>query len=489
MRERTRRLAGLVLVSSAAVILWACTSDDEPTTSSPTTSSAALPDLDPRQGGMTTAFDDTETAFARAARNLSPAQLRVFSDGKELFESDFSPDGAGDTLPGLGPRFDAVSCSSCHVNDGRSRGPSGDGSLPTGMIVRLEPGTAPWGPQLQARTLDGPGDAVTTVRYEELEGTYADGTPYSLRAPTYEIAAEASGPLPHDTRVGVRTAPPLIGLGLLEGIPRAELQDRADPDDMNEDGVAGRIGEAWVPWLDQPVFGRFGWQASAADVEHQLALALIHDMNVTTAWFPAEACDTTPGDETACPRPEGPATAGWTVDGWTGEPLADPPVSTTELGDRDLFTLTIYSRLLAVPALRDPDDLTVRRGRSLFEQVGCASCHTGGHTTDETEISGLSGQLIDPGTDLLLYDMGEGLADRTVGGEIVSSRWRTAPLWGLGLADTVLGEPATYLHDGRARSIEEAILWHGGDAGASQEQFRELPEEDRDALLTYLAAR
>jgi CxxC motif-containing protein (DUF1111 family) len=485
--DAARRRAGLVVVGLTALLLWACTSGDEPTASTPT--AASLPEVDPRQGGMTTAFDDTETAFARAARNLSPAQLRVFADGKDLFESTATEAGAGDTIAGLGPRFDAVSCSSCHVNDGRSRGPEGDGVLPTGMIVRLDPGGSPYGPQLQARSTRGPGDAVTSVRYDEIEGRYDDGTPYTLRSPTYEVGGETGGPLPDGTTLGVRLAPPLIGLGLLEGVPRAELQDRADPDDMNGDGVAGRIGEAWIPWLDQPVFGRFGWQASAADVEHQLALALIHDMNVTTGWFPTEACDTDPDDVATCPRPDGPATEGWTVDGWTGEPLPEPPPSTTELDDRDLFTLTTYARLLAVPAVRDPEAPAVRRGRGVFEEVGCASCHAGGYTTDESDTSGLSGQVIDPGTDLLLYDMGDGLADRTVGGEVVPSRWRTSPLWGLGLADVVLGEPATYLHDGRARSVEEAILWHGGDASPSQEQFRALPAEDRAALLTYLAAR
>jgi CxxC motif-containing protein (DUF1111 family) len=494
MSERGRRLAGVGLVLASALALWACSSDGDNVTGGtdagpavPTT--APLPEVDPRQAGMTTAFDDTETAFARAARNLSPNQLRVFSDGKELFEGEFTPEGTGDTVPGLGPRFDASSCSSCHVNDGRSRGPDGDGVLPTGMIVRLDPDTSPYGPQLQSHAVTGTGEAETSVRYEEVEGTYADGTPYSLRAPTYQVTDQTSGTLPDDTTIGVRLAPPLIGLGLLEGIPRSELQDRADPDDMNDDGVAGRIGEARVPWLDQPVFGRFGWQASAADVEHQLALALIHDMNVTTGWFPTEACDHAPWDEAVCPRPDGPATEGWTVDGWTGEPLPDPPPSTTELGDRDLFTLTLYSRALAVPAIRDVERPAVRRGRAVFEQVGCASCHDGGYTTDETDMSGLSGQRIDPGTDLLLYDMGDGLADRTIGGQVVESHWRTAPLWGLGLADVVLGEPATYLHDGRARTVEEAILWHGGDAAASQASFLELSEEDRADLLTYLAAR
>jgi CxxC motif-containing protein (DUF1111 family) len=493
MSDGGRRVAGIAVVLLAAFVVWACSGDggDEGGTGATPDTTTSLPvgEIDPRQGGMTTAFDDSATAFARAARNLSPSQLRVFSDGKDLFESTFTPDGAADTVAGLGPRFDAVGCSSCHVNDGRSPGPSGDGVLPTGMIVRLTPDTSPYGPQLQADHVEGVAEGVTSVRYEEVAGTYADGTPYALRAPTYEVADTSSGPLPDDTTIGVRLAPPLIGLGLLEGIPRAELQDRADPDDMNDDGVAARIGEAWVPWLEQPVFGRFGWQASAADVEHQLALALIHDMNVTTAWFPTEACDTTPRDAAACPRPDGPATDGWTVDGWTGEPLPDPPVSATELGDRELFTLTTYSRLLAVPAVRDAADPTVRRGRAVFEEVGCASCHSGGYTTDDTDISGLSGQVIDPGTDLLLYDMGDGLADRTVGGEVVPSRWRTAPLWGLGLAEVVLGGAPTYLHDGRARTVEEAILWHGGDADASQQEFRRLPVADRGALLAYLAAR
>src|SRR5690606_11989273 len=192
-------------------------------------------------------------------------------------------------------------------------------------------------------------------------------------------------------------------------------------------------------------------------------------------WFPEEACAEPGVGPDRCPAPDGPATEGWSVDRWTGEPLPPEPPSPTELGDRDLFTLTFYTRTLAVPAVRDVDDPELRRGRAVFEEVGCASCHTGGYTTDRSEVSGLSGQTIDPGSDLLRYDLGEGLADRTVGGRAVTSRWRTAPLWGLGLADVVLGEPATYLHDGRARTVEEAILWHGGDAQASQTRFRQPP--------------
>jgi CxxC motif-containing protein (DUF1111 family) len=482
----TLRIGGLLLVLGVAALVSACTDGDPDPDASPTTAGGALPLLEPRQGGMTTTFDDTELAFAHPARNISLGQLRVFAAGDETFEASFAPEAAGDPreggyLGGLGERFDAVGCTSCHVNDGRSPPPTGDGPLPVGMIAKLDTDDADvldrYGAQLQRDAVGVAPEGAVTVTYQEIEGTYGDGTPYSLRRPTYGVTDLAHGALPEGTVLAVRSAPPLIGLGLLEYVAPQDVLAQADPADDDGDGISGRPGEAVVPFEDAPVLGRFGWQATAATVEHQTATALLHDIGVTTRWFPDERCQQPPR---VCPPADGPL-----------DPAAldVAPAVPVELGDQDLFDLVGYTLLLAVPAVRDVDDPEVRRGAAVFERIGCTSCHAGPITTGEGEIRGLSEQVIDPGTDLLLYDMGEDLADRTLAGEPVTTEWRAAPLWGLGLAELVAGGPVGYLHDSRARTVAEAILWHGGEGTPAREAFRTLPAAERDALLAYLAAR
>jgi CxxC motif-containing protein (DUF1111 family) len=449
--------------------------------------------VEPRQGGMTTTFDTSSNAFAHPARNVSLGELRVFSAGDEVFEASFAPEASGDPaedgfLGGLGERFDAVGCTSCHVNDGRAPGPTGDGPLPTGMITKLvtddEQVLEHYGTQLQAHAVDGVvREGAVTVRFEEVQGAYGDGTPFTLRRPRYAVTDLAAGALPDDTVLSVRAAPPLVGLGLLEYVAPEDVFALADPTDDDGDGISGRPGEAIVPFEGAPVLGRFGWQASAATVEHQTATALLQDIGVTTRWFPDEDCQLVLAE---CPAPAGPVSGSYFSDGTRPPGGPDEPV---ELDDRELFELVAYTLLLAVPALRDTDDPQVQAGAATFDRIGCRSCHAGPFTTGDGEIAGLSQQVIDPGTDLLLYDLGDGLADRTVGGRPVTTEWRAAPLWGLGLTEVVADGPTGFLHDGRARTVAEAILWHGGEAADARDAFRTMPADERDALLAYLAAR
>lgn len=512
---RHRLVALGATIVGAALVLACGGGDDDPDPSAgrTTDTEATVEALPERQGGMTTTFDDTAEAFARSARSLANDDRRRFGEGDTVFEAHFT-ESDEDEFTGLGELVDGTGCMSCHVNDGRANGPQGDGPLPEGFVVKLDSDDpdvlATYGSQLQRTFVDtlsgdaSTGDGLVEVRYEDVEGTYEDGTPFTLRRPVYETTDLAHGDLPGDTVLSVRQAPPLVGLGLLELITVDDLMQIADPDDADGDGISGELGVARVPFRDEPLIGRFGWQAEAASVEHQTALALFHDLGVTNHWFPRATCETDPDD---CPRPDGPVDpealeyqvdrSGENAVGGEGAEYEEQDSTggaggvsetATELADRDLHTLTVYTQALAVPALRDADDPEVIRGKGLFDDLGCASCHVGPFTTGSEGMPGLTEQVIDPGTDLLLYDLGEDLADRTVAGEPVPTQWRTPPLWGLGLAE-VIGEYPTYLHDGRARTVEEAILWHGGEAFPARERFRSLTAAEREAVLTYLAAR
>jgi CxxC motif-containing protein (DUF1111 family) len=216
--------------------------------------------------------------------------------------------------------------------------------------------------------------------------------------------------------------------------------------------------------------------------------ALFHDIGLTNRYFPTVVCGT---PTATCPRASTPVT-GHPVVFVNGKAILPAgsgfEEATYEVSDARLYTLTEYSETLAVPSLKNPDDPRVRRGRAVFERLSCESCHAGPYTTGSGPYLGLSHQRIDPGTDLLVHDMGTGLDDRTVGGTPIPTEWRTAPLWGIGMTRTVTGH-TTFLHDGRARSMAEAILWHGGEAARAQRGFVELSRADRDALIRYLGSR
>jgi CxxC motif-containing protein (DUF1111 family) len=276
-----------------------------------------------------------------------------------------------------------------------------------------------------------------------------------------------------DTMVSPRIAPALIGMGLLEAIPEADLLAIADRQPKEGRGVSGRDNRVWDAGRQDWVMGRFGWKANAGTVLHQTASAFAGDIGVTNRLFPREAC--MPAQQDCLARIE--REAQWRAS--RGEPAVD-------IDDRALDRTVYYTTTLAVPARRDVDDPQVREGERLFHGAGCASCHVPSHVTGMLPgFPELSGQSIRPYTDLLLHDMGEGLADGRPDFEANGREWRTPPLWGIGLQKAVNGH-TFLLHDGRARDLMEAVLWHGGEAEAARQSVLGFSKAEREALIRFL---
>jgi len=426
-------------------------------------------------GGATTVFATNQNAFTLQAANLPVENQRAFFFGNRLFNTNWviAPSST-QTFDGLGPTFNRVSCSGCHLRDGRGQPPSKPDEEMLSMLVRLSvPGKAgegapkphpAYGDQLNDRAVQGvKPEGRTTISWREIPGKYGDGEIYSLRQPTFRFVNLTYGPLGKDIMISARVAPAVIGMGLLEAIPEPTLLALADPQDRDGDGIAGKPNMVWDVLAGKRILGRFGWKAGVPSIRQQIATAAIGDIGLTTTMFRGQNC---PDMQVACRK----ATTG-------GDP---------EISDEFLDKLELYNQTLAVPARRDIDDPQVRRGEGLFSQAGCAACHrmtlqTGAHPT-RPEVSN---QTIHPFTDLLLHDMGEGLADHRPEFDASGTQWRTPPLWGLGLI-RVTNKHEFLLHDGRARGFAEAILWHGGEAEKAKERFRTLPKADRDALLAFL---
>jgi CxxC motif-containing protein (DUF1111 family) len=323
-----------------------------------------------------------------------------------------------------------------------------------------------YGDQLNGQAIPGVlPEGNVRMTYEERPGRFADGEPFHLRQPTYTVTDLHYGPLHPQTRLSPRVAPAMIGLGLLEAVPERVILAHADPDDRDANGISGRPNWVWDVAAQQSVMGRFGWKANQPSVAQQTSGAFLGDIGITSALFPYENCT---GVQNTCQK----------------APSGGRPEIAANLLDQVIF----YSRTLAVPARREAAHAAVRRGQVLFAQAQCTRCHLPTLRTGDVEgLPPLSQQTIHPYTDLLLHDMGEGLADNRPDFEATGREWRTAPLWGIGLVPTVNGH-TTYLHDGRARNLSEAILWHGGEAQAAREHFRHMPRADREALLRFLAS-
>jgi CxxC motif-containing protein (DUF1111 family) len=261
--------------------------------------------------------------------------------------------------------------------------------------------------------------------------------------------------------ISPRVAPAMSGLGLLEAIPEADILARADADDADRDGISGRANYVYDLRAKSARLGRFGWKANQPTVEQQVAGAFVGDIGITSSLF---------GDGNGT----GPQGLDTLADG--GKP---------ELEDVDLDDVVAYSRVLAVPARRNWDAPDVKKGSAVFDDLGCAACHVRRQHSAGSDIPALASQDFHPYTDLLLHDMGDSLADGRPDFLATGKEWRTAPLWGIGLVQ-VVNDHTRYLHDGRARSLEEAVLWHGGEGSAARERFRKLPSPDRQALIRFL---
>jgi CxxC motif-containing protein (DUF1111 family) len=430
---------------------------------------------DPLSGGATTVFDATVNAFGQPAANQPFAERPDFFTGNALFNRNWVTAPASTTgSDGLGPIFNASSCSACHFKDGRGRPPIAAGEAFETLLVRLSvsgeddvEGTVAephYGRQLGNRGILGvPAEGAPRLTYEERPGTFGDGTPYSLRAPELAIADLAYGPLAAGTLTSVRVAPQIIGLGLIAAIDEDTLLARADPDDVDGDGISGRPNLVWDRRAGAPVIGRFGWKANAPTIEQQAAGAFVGDIGITSPLFLDQECTAI---ETACG--------------------AAPTGGTPEIDQLKLDLVTVYVTLLAVPARRDLDDPAARRGETRFASAGCASCHVPTIVTgDLPGFPAVSHQTIHPYSDVLLHDMGPDLADDRPDFLASGSEWRTPPLWGLGLVP-IVNDHLFLLHDGRARGFAEAILWHAGEGTAAREAFRTMPAADRADLVRFL---
>jgi CxxC motif-containing protein (DUF1111 family) len=469
-----RRIALTKTVLATLVVVTACDDPADLPTSTPNVTSPTA-DIDRRDdgsrtalsGGATTVFDVSSGAFENPAPNLSAAHLARHDVGDEAFGAVFVPAPAPEN-GGLGPVFNNVSCEACHLGDGRGRPPLPGERFETMLFRASVPGRGPhrgpaaapgFGTQLQLEAIPGFRPEVdASVTYTEAPGRFADGTAYSLRVPRYSFR-RAYVPLPPDLLVSPRVAPAVFGLGLLEAVPDIVLLANADPDDRDRDGISGRVNVVWDEIQRRYAVGRFGWKANVPNLMQQTAGAYNGDMGVTSTLFPAESCE---GAVAGCER-HGP-----------------------EVDDATVADAAFYTQTLGVPARRDLDDPQALAGERLFRQAGCAGCHLPTAVTGVLPgVPEVSGQRIHAYTDLLLHDMGPALADGRPDFRASGSEWRTPPLWGIGLVKTVNGH-TNFLHDGRARSLLEAVLWHGGEAAGAREAVRRMSASSRLALLAFL---
>ena len=415
-----------------------------------------------RQGGDTTVDDRTQLAFTHAAANLTADQVANFVQGTSPFDFHWE-------IPQLGPQYNNDSCFGCHSSNGRGlaqigadgaivdiNGPQSESlirvSLPDADGTPSSPGgEVPLpiqGLQLQDHATVGVSEVIVVLTWDESQMvTYGDGTTVSLRVPNLDIRTGNSVPLPDDTMFSYRTAPAIIGLGLLQTLSEDTLEALADPDDANGDGISGRINKVWDPEQQMTVTGRFGQKANTSTLHLQAAAAAANDIGLTNIVFPA-------------------------------------PDGTRDVQDDQMAAMAFMVSTVGVPA-EAPRDTMAMQGRLKFDDFGCSSCHITTLVTGDDPIPQLAHQTIHPYTDLLIHDMGDGLADNRPDFLANGSEWRTPALWGIGLAQVIRDGP-TFMHDGRARTFEEAILWHGGEAMTAREAFRTAVKADRDALAAFL---
>lgn len=456
----------LTIILLLSILLNSCTKDS-------TDFTTVIPNIDERiyAGGETTIFESGFFSFDNPAPNLSSENLDTHLAGDAQFEAAFVTAPA-EINSGLGAQFNNTSCIACHPKDGRAGFPTDINGF-SGFFLRASipgenenggPNPVPgFNTQLQNHAIYGKQPEVQfQITFENIAVSFDDGTIITLKKPIYNIY-DAYIPLPSNTMFSPRIGPPVYGLGLLETISESDILALEDINDLDDDGISGKANMVWDEVSQTIKLGRFGWKAGTPSIMVQSAGAYNGDMGITTPLFPIEADYGQTNGETE---------------------LTDDP----ELSQEILDQVTLYCQTLAVPAARNLDDETVAKGYEQFIEAGCNSCHVEKHITGvNSSIAAISNQTIYPYTDMLLHDMGDDLADNRPEFLASGNEWRTRALWGIGLTENVNGH-TDFLHDGRAKSIEEAILWHGGEAKESQEYYRQLTKNNRDNLLAFLNA-
>ena len=445
------------------------------------------------QGGAgTTKKKQNQDAFSQSSANITFEEEGTFKLGNGLFRKVWvSSPSSTQASDGLGPLFNARACQSCHLKDGRGHPPEGAADA-TSMFLRLAREASSedertlvadgralnfpdpvYGHQLQDLAVPGlSGEGQMTIAYTETPVKLGDETVVSLRKPDYSVTALAYGPLDPKTTLSPRITPQMIGLGLVEQIHPSDLLSRADPEDSDGDGISGRVNRMRDAKTGDWMIGRFGWKAQTPTIRQQTADAFAGDIGISTPDAPRSLGDCTEGQTDCLAMPTG-------VQERRGVVEAPDPV---------MDLVTFYSQNLAVPVRRNVGKTDVLAGKKAFYESGCVGCHTPKFVTRRDAPNRAQAfQLIWPYSDFLLHDMGDDLADGQQVGAAEGNEWRTPPLWGIGLTQRVSGH-TFFLHDGRARNLTEAILWHGGEAQGARDAFAALTKSERDNLIRFLAS-
>ncbi len=443
-------------------------------------------------GGPTTVWANGKNAFSFPAANLTDEERTRFAIGNSFFKRNWVQAPASTTVrDGLGPHFIARSCGGCHALDGRGQPPAFrqnlvDHDAPTEMLIRLSvPGQAgphdgvvpepTYGDQFNNAAVEGvKPEGEVLIRRTPVHGRFADGTRYTLQRPSYGFKNLGYGPMAAGVMLSPRVAPQLMGIGLIEAIPEAEVLANAAAQAAAPGPIKGRPNRVWDAPSQQMLLGRFGWKANTGSLAHQSAGAFRGDIGITSPWAPEEAC--TPA-QTDCLAAQG---------GGHGE--------AHEIDLKTLEDVVFYQSVLAPAARRKPLDAQVLKGQALFASAQCTVCHRPSYTTGQPPLAqafprlsspALVGHAIHPYTDLLLHDMGPALADGRPDFAATGSQWKTPPLWGIGLIKDVNGHQRL-LHDGRANGVLEAVLWHGGEAEAAQQRVLKMNKSERAALVKFV---
>lgn len=447
--------------------------------------------FEPMSGGVATSRKRVNRdSFSQSSANITFEEEQTFKVGNGLFKKMWtSSPSSTQASDGLGPLFNSRSCQGCHLKDGRGRPPE-PGEDAVSMFLRLSiPPQTPeqeaalaskkllripeptYGGQFQPFAVTGlAGEGRFDIELEDIEVPLNGGEVAVLQKPTYTFRELGYGAMHPEAMISPRVAPQMIGMGLLQAIHPGDLEALADPEDVDGDGISGKVSRVRDLRTGEMTIGRFGWKASNPSVRAQTSDAFSGDIGIGSPDHPDPYGDCTEAQAECRKMP-------------TGE---QAKLGETEAPDPVLDLVTFYSENLAVPVRRDIDDPAVLRGKELFYETGCTNCHNPKFVTSrKAENKAHRFQLIWPYTDLLLHDMGEGLADHRPVGDASGSEWRTPPLWGIGLTKTV-SDHTRFLHDGRARNLLEAVLWHGGEAQPARDQVVEMEPEDRAALIRFL---
>ena len=452
-------LINILAVSASALCLSSCEKDNR---------ADAYVENEWLSGGSQTVFIAGNGAYSQIFPILDASKQEVHGIGDLGFESSFV------TAPaplhsGLGPVFNNVSCISCHIGDGRGKPPFPGESLQALLIRISVPGTdmfggpnpvPGFGGQLQQRAVNGTAsEAHVEILHQYLTDYFSDGSTYELLSPTYSFTNSYMS-MPGNMLYSPRIAPPVFGLGLLEAVADEDILQYADEGDADGDGISGKANRVYDVEKNSMALGRFGWKAGQPNLRQQTAAAYNEDIGITNPVFQQESC--------------------------SEQSQYDLLNDEVELPDSLLHAVTFYVQTLAVPARRKADDPLVLEGKSIFMETGCGSCHRPSMRTKvNVAFPEISNQKIFPYTDLLLHDMGDGLADNRPDYLANGKEWRTPPLWGIGLSKVVNGHNY-FLHDGRARNLLEAIMWHGGEAEQAKQRVKSMNADERNKLIKFL---